>query len=142
LLALAPERKTASVVLIPTKVPAAALDQVKSLTGLLPPSDPTYVQLAAFVVLMLSVQLRFALTVKLGPASAIVAPTSTWSAVGEVSEVVAELIPSLTRAFTETEAVLVVLQLPALPLHWAPAWFTLMADPSTIAARRKRVAVI
>src|SRR5437588_5334572 len=91
---------------------------------------------------MLSVQLRFALTVKLGPASARLAPTSTWSAVGEVRVVVAELMPSLTSAFTETEAVLVVLQLPALPLHCALAWLTLMADPSTIAARRKRVAFI
>src|SRR2546423_1115557 len=80
--------------------------------------------------------------VKLGPASAMLAPTSTWSAVGEVRDVAAELIPSLTNAFTETDAVLVVLQLPALPLHCAPAWVTLMADPSTIAARRKRVAFI
>src|SRR3954470_20721348 len=91
---------------------------------------------------MLSVQLRFALTVKLGPASAILAPISTWSAVGEVRDVAAELIPSLTSAFTETEAVLVVLQLPALPLHCASAWLTLMAEPSTIAARIKRVAFI
>src|SRR5450759_1046621 len=67
---------------------------------------------------------------------------STWSAVGEVSDVVVPLIPSLTRALTATEAVLVVLQLPALPLHCAFAWLTLRADPSTVAARRKRVAFI
>src|SRR5437762_4154244 len=91
---------------------------------------------------MLGVQLRFALIVKFGPASARFAPISTWSAVGEVRDVVTELIPSLTSAFTEAETVLVVLQLPALPLHCAPAWLTLMADPSTIAARIKRVAFI
>jgi hypothetical protein len=62
--------------------------------------------------------------------------------VGEVSEVAAELIPSLTSAFTATEAVLVVLQLPALPLHCAFAWVTLMAETSTIAARKERVAFI
>src|SRR6266576_6538278 len=91
---------------------------------------------------MFSVQLRFALIVKIGPASASVAPTSTWSAVGEVKVVVVALIPSLTSAFTVAEAVLTVRHPPALPLHCAFAWVALMADPSTIAARRKRVALI
>jgi len=36
----------------------------------------------------------------------------------------------------------VVLQLPALPLHCAEAWLAQMAVPSTIAARRLRVAFI
>src|SRR6266576_7248853 len=91
---------------------------------------------------MFSVQLRLALTVKDGPASASVAPISTWSAVGELNVVVAELIPSLTSAFTVAEAVLMVRHPPALPLHCAFAWFTLMVDPSTIAARIRRVAFI
>src|SRR5450756_2062163 len=91
---------------------------------------------------MLSVQLRFALIVKVGPASAMVAPISIWSAVGEVSVVVAEPMPSLTSAFTDTEAVLVVLQLPALPEHCALAWLAPITEPSTAAAMRKRVAFI
>jgi hypothetical protein len=50
--------------------------------------------------------------------------------------VVAELIASLTSAPTVTDAVFVVLQLPALPLHCALAWVAPTAVPSTIAARR------
>ena len=67
-------------------------------------------------------------------------PASTSSAVGFVSAVAAELMPSLTSAPTVTEAVLVVLQLPALPLHCALAWLAPMAVASTIAANRERVA--
>src|ERR1700724_3367693 len=91
---------------------------------------------------MFSVQLRLALTVKVGPASESVAPTSTWSAVGELNVVAGALIPSLTSALTVAEAVFTVRHPPALPLHCAFAWLTLMADPSTTAARRKRVAFI
>src|ERR1700680_3408964 len=91
---------------------------------------------------MFNVQLRLALTVKVGPASASVAPTSTWSAVGEVSVVVVAPMPSFTNALTVADAVFTVRHPPALPLHCAFAWLTLMADPSTIAARRKRVAFI
>src|SRR3954469_10088420 len=80
--------------------------------------------------------------VKLGPASAMTLPASTSSAVGLVSAVVFELMPSLTSAPTVTEAVLVVLQLPALPLHCAFAWVAPMAVASTIAARIERVAFI
>src|SRR5690242_15211966 len=50
-------------------------------------------------------------------------------------------MPSLTSAPTVTDAVLVVLQLPALPLHCALASVAPMAVASTIAAR-KRVAFI
>src|SRR6266550_726471 len=91
---------------------------------------------------MFSVQLRLALTVNVGPTSASVAPTSTWSAVGELRVVVVALMPSLTSALTVADAVFTVRHPPALPLHCALAWLTLMADPSTIAARRKRVAFI
>src|SRR5690242_20014700 len=91
---------------------------------------------------MFRVQLRFALIVKVGPASAMLAPTSTWSAVGEVRVVAAVLMPSLTRALTVADTVLVELQLPALPLHCAFAWLAPMAVPSTIAASTKRVAFI
>src|SRR5882672_8193972 len=91
---------------------------------------------------MFRVQLRLALTVKDGPASASVAPISTWSAVGELNVVAAELMPSLTSAFTVAEAVLMVRHPPAFPLHCAFAWFTPMVDPSTIAARIRRVAFI
>jgi hypothetical protein len=56
--------------------------------------------------------------------------------------VVAVVIPSLTRAPTETDAVLVVLQLPMLLLHCALAWLEPRAVPSTIAARTKRVEFI
>src|SRR4029079_15279462 len=97
---------------------------------------------AAFCDLILSVQLLFALIVKLGPALAITLPASTSSAVGFVMVVFAELMPSLTSAPTVTDAVLVVLQLPALPLHCAEAWLAPMAVPSTIAAKRVRVAFI
>jgi len=115
--ALAPLRKSALLELKPTYVPAEALDQVRSLIGLVPPFDPTYVQFAGFVVIMFRVQLRFALMVNVGPTSATVAPTSTWSAVGDVRDVVVVLMASLTSAPIVTDAVLVVLQLPALPLH-------------------------
>src|SRR5438045_9471959 len=97
---------------------------------------PTDVQLAAFCDLIFSVQLLFALIVKLGPASAMTLPASTSSAVGLVSEVAAELIPSLTSAPTVTDAVLVVLQLPALPLHCELDWLAPMIVASTIAAKR------
>src|SRR3954469_15085401 len=80
--------------------------------------------------------------VKLGPASAMTLPASTSSAVGFVSAVVFELMPSLTSAPTVTEAVLVVLQLPALPLHCALTWVAPMAVATTIAARRERDAFI
>ncbi|PYO09039.1 MAG: hypothetical protein DMD30_06550 [Gemmatimonadetes bacterium] len=103
---------------------------------------PAYVQFAAFCDLIFSVQLLFALIVKLGPSLAMTLPASTSSAVGLVSEVAAELIPSLTSAPTVTEAVFVVLQLPALPLHCALAWLAPMAVASTIAANRERVAFI
>src|SRR5258705_712403 len=88
------------------------------------------------------VQLRLALSVNVGPTSASNAPTSTWSAVGELNVVVVALMPSLTSALTVADAVFTVRHPPALPLHCALAWLTLMADPSTIAARRKRVAFI
>jgi hypothetical protein len=51
-------------------------------------------------------------------------------------------MPSFTSAPTDTDAVLVVLQVPALPLHCAFAWLAPMAVMSTIAARRVRVAFI
>jgi len=142
LLALAPEVKVASLAVIAAKVPFAAVDQERSPIGLTPASLPTYVQLVAFCDLIFRVQLRFALIVKVGPALGMTLPASTSSAVGLVSEVVAELMPSLTSAPTVTEAVFVVLQLPALPLHCAEAWLAQMAVPSTIAARRLRVAFI
>jgi hypothetical protein len=41
-----------------------------------------------------------------------------------------------------TDAVLVVLHEPALPLHCALAWLAPMAVPSTIAANRVRVALM
>ena len=92
--------------------------------------------------MIFSVQLLFALIVKFGPALSRAVPASTWSAVGFESAVAAELIPSLTSEPTVTDAVFVVLQLPALPLHCALAWLTPMAVPSTIAANRERVAFI
>ena len=68
---------------------------------------------------------------------------ASWAAVGAVRAVAAELIPSLTSAPTVTEAVLVVLQLPALPLQFcALAWVAARAVASTIAANRERVAFI
>src|SRR6202521_3696388 len=76
----APDRKIASLKLMPTKVPPTAFDQVRSLIGFVPPSPPAYVHNDAVVVLMLSVQLRFALIVKVGPAWAMSAPTSTRAA--------------------------------------------------------------
>src|SRR3954463_13482543 len=91
---------------------------------------------------MFRVQLRFALTVNVGPASASVAPISTWSAVGALRVVVVALIPSLTSALTVAEAVLTVLHPPALPEHCASAWLAPTTEPRTIAARRKRVAFI
>jgi hypothetical protein len=48
----------------------------------------------------------------------------------------------LTSAPTVTDAVFVVLHVPALPLHCAFAWLAQMAVPSTIAANRVRVALI
>src|SRR5437763_17165514 len=91
---------------------------------------------------MLRVQLRFALTVNVGPAKASVAPISTWSAVGELRVVVGALIPSLTSALTVADAVLTVRHPPSLPEHCASAWLAPTAEPRTIAARRKRVAII
>src|SRR5687768_3978280 len=69
-------------------------------------------------------------------------PASTSSAVGFVRVVAAALMSSLTRAPTVTDAVFVVLQLPALPLHCALTWVAPRAVPSTIAARIERVAFI
>ena len=139
---LAPDAKAASLFVIATKVPPAEVDHERSLIGFTPELLPAYVQFAAFCDLIFSVQLLFALIVKLGPSLAMTLPASTSSAVGLVSEVAAELIPSLTSAPTVTEAVFVVLQLPALPLHCALAWLAPMAVASTIAANRERVAFI
>src|SRR5687768_870544 len=69
-------------------------------------------------------------------------PALTSSAVGFVRVVAAALMSSLTRAPTVTDAVFVVLQLPALPLHCALTWVAPRAVPSTIAARIERVAFI
>lgn len=140
--AAAPERKSASLALIEAYVPATAFDQVRSLIGFAPAKDPAYVQVAGLLVLIFRLQLRFALIVKVGPASAIVAPISTWSAVGELIVVVVALMPSLTSALTVAEAVLIVRQPPALPEHCALAWLAPASEPSTRAARRKRFAFI
>src|ERR1700681_542808 len=78
--------------------------------------------------------------VKVGPASAMVAPISTWSAVGDVSDVAGALMPSFTSALTITEAVLMVLQLPLLPEHCALTWLAPTIELSATAAMRKRVA--
>jgi hypothetical protein len=142
LLALAPEVKVASDAVIAAKVPFAAVDHARSEIGFTPAFVPAYVQLAAFCDLIFSVQLLFALTVKLGPASARALPASTSSAEGFVRVVTAELMPSLTSAPTVTDAVFVVLQVPPLPLHCALAWLATMVVPSTIAANRYWVALI
>src|SRR5687768_12110412 len=138
----APEAKVTSLAVIAEELPAAEVAQARSPIGFTPAPAPAYVQLAALLVLIFRVQLRLDLTVNVGPASCSVAPASMLSAVGFVKVVVAELMSSFTSAPTETDAVLVALQLP-LPIQpCADAWLEPRAVPSTIAARTKRVEFI
>ena len=74
LLAPAPEAKVASEPVIAVKVPPEAVDQARSPIGFTPELLPTYVQFVAFCDLIFSVQLLFALIVKLGPPSAMTLP--------------------------------------------------------------------
>jgi hypothetical protein len=106
LVEVAPEVKVTSLFVSAAYVPPEPSAHCRSLTGFTPAPVPTKVQFVALPDLIFSVQLRFALIVNVGPASGPDGkPKSMSSAVGAERVVVVEVMPSLTRLPTATEAV-------------------------------------